>query len=413
MMDGRKVGRLGPGAFLLLIVLLAAFPPLSTDMYLPALPEMVDELDTSEAVLNMTLYGFMFSMAVSVLLLGPVSDKYGRRKVLLAGIAEYTVVTFICAFVNGIAELIVLRILQAVGAGAAMTVSTAYVKDVYSGPTRIRILNLVAIIGVLGPLIAPLLGAALISVWSWRATFIAPALIGLLALALVALTEETLPESERVAGGVKQVLHGMRGLLGNHPFMTFTVMTTIFNMPFMGYLSVSSYIYEDMFGLSGTVYSILLGVTLLSGTAIMIVINKITKDVVNRRMLKVYLILGTVSALAVLTLGNREWYLFMLSFIICVAVGITIRSWGMGILMASHPGDSGAVSSMLNFVFLLLGCIGMVLSTLPWPDYAVGIGALIALADIVYAVCWVIFRAGHMDLPALNNTPSGRNAGKV
>lgn len=411
-MEGKHVGRLGPGAFLALIVVLAAFPPMSTDMYLPALPVMVDELGTTEAVMNMTLYGFMFSMAVSILILGPVSDKFGRKKVLVCALAEYCITTLLCSAAQSVGVLIALRVLQAVGSGAAMTVSTAYVKDVYSGALRVRMLNVVAVIGVLGPLLAPIVGAGLISVWGWRSTFVAPVFVGIAAFIMVLMTDETLPPSERVEGGVRQMLRGMKELCGNRAFVVFTVMTTIFNLPFMGYLSVSSYIYEDMFGMSEAAYSLLLGFTLIMGTVFMTVINKLTGSVVNRRMLKFYLALGTVSAVAMLLVGNREWYFFLVAFIICVTVGTAIRPWGMGILMASHPGDSGAVSSLMNFIFFMIGCTGMVLSTLPWPDYAIGIGVLIAAADIAYAVLWMAFRKRLGDLAALNSTPSGRNAGR-
>ena len=205
-MEGKNVGRLGPGAFLALIVVLAAFPPMSTDMYLPALPVMVDELGTTEAVMNMTLYGFMFSMAVSILILGPVSDKFGRKKVLVCALAEYCITTLLCSLAQGVGELIALRVLQAVGSGAAMTVSTAYVKDVYSGALRVRMLNVVAVIGVLGPLLAPIVGAGLISVWGWRSTFVAPVFVGIAAFIMVLMTDETLPPSERVEGGVRQML---------------------------------------------------------------------------------------------------------------------------------------------------------------------------------------------------------------
>lgn len=406
------MGRLGPGAFLALIVVLAAFPPMSTDMYLPALPVMVDELGTTEAVMNMTLYGFMFSMAVSILILGPVSDKFGRKKVLVCALAEYCITTLLCSAAQSVGVLIALRVLQAVGSGAAMTVSTAYVKDVYSGALRVRMLNVIAVIGVLGPLLAPIVGAGLISVWGWRSTFVAPVFVGIAAFIMVLMTDETLSPSERVEGGVRQMLRGMKELCGNRAFVVFTVMTTIFNLPFMGYLSVSSYIYEDMFGMSEAAYSLLLGFTLIMGTVFMTVINKLTGSVVNRRMLKFYLALGTVSAVAMLLVGNREWYFFLVAFIICVTVGTAIRPWGMGILMASHPGDSGAVSSLMNFIFFMIGCTGMVLSTLPWPDYAIGIGVLIAAADIAYAVLWMAFRKRLGDLAALDSTPSGRNAGR-
>ena len=403
-MNGQR--RLGSGTFLLLVILLGAFGPISTDMFLPALPDMVDEFDTTAAVMNMTLYGFMFSMAVSILLLGPVTDKYGRKAPLVICLAEYVVTTLLCAFVHDVGILIVLRVLQAIGAGAAMTLSTAFVKDCYSGAIRLKILNIVAIVGVLGPLLAPIAGAALISLWGWRATFIAPAVIALVCLVLALMLDETLPDGERVDGGLSDMLQGMKQLCCTPSFLVFTVMICLFNLPFMAYLSVSSYIYEGMFGVEPVAYSLILATTLMVGTVVMMLINRLTGNIVKRRIIGLYLVLGGFSGIATLLVGDTAWYVFFVCFSVCVAVNITIRPWGMGILMASHDGDSGAVSSLINFMFFLIGCIGMVLSTLPWKDYVFGLAVLICISSVLYALLWTVFKTGRMELKGLDGISS-------
>lgn len=313
-----------------MVILLGAFGPISTDMFLPALPDMVDEFDTTAAVMNMTLYGFMFSMAVSILLLGPVTDKYGRKAPLVICLAEYVVTTLLCAFVHDVGILIVLRVLQAIGAGAAMTLSTAFVKDCYSGAIRLKILNIVAIVGVLGPLLAPIAGAALISLWGWRATFIAPAVIALVCLVLALMLDETLPDGERVDGGLSDMLQGMKQLCCTPSFLVFTVMICLFNLPFMAYLSVSSYIYEGMFGVEPVAYSLILAATLMVGTVVMMLINRLTGNIVKRRIIGLYLVLGGFSGIATLLVGDTAWYVFFVCFSVCVAVNITIRPWGHG-----------------------------------------------------------------------------------
>lgn len=389
---------LNSGSFLILVILLGAFGPISTDMFLPALPDMVTEFGTTAAIMNMVLYGFMFAMAIAIFLLGPITDKYGRRMPLILSLAEYTVTTLLCAFVHSVETLIFLRVLQAIGAGAAMTLSVAFVKDCYQGTVRLKVLNIVAIVGVLGPLLAPIIGSGMIAAWGWRSTFIAPAAVSLICLILSLLLDETLPKEERITGGIRESMSGMKKLCRNPPFLIFAIMTCLFNMPFMAYLSVSSYIYEDMFGLGQTIYSVLLAATLIIGTVAMIIINKLTKNTPSRRKVLLFPVIGAVSTISMFLIGDVGWYAFFVCFAICMFSTMTVRPWGLGILMASHDGDSGAVSSLSNFVFFMIGCAGMILSTLPWKDYVFGIAALIAMSTVIYIVLWAVFVKRGMDL---------------
>ena len=121
--------QLGKKGLLLLIILLSTFAPFSTDMFLAGLPDMVVYFDTNEQIMSMTLYGFMLSLAISILIIGPISDKYGRRKVLIASLLIYIAMTMACSFSTSIWMLILFRVLQAVGAGGAMAISALVVEN--------------------------------------------------------------------------------------------------------------------------------------------------------------------------------------------------------------------------------------------------------------------------------------------
>ncbi|MBR2254849.1 MAG: MFS transporter [Candidatus Methanomethylophilaceae archaeon] len=385
-----------------LILLLGAFGPISTDMFLPAMPQVVAELGTDPSTFNVSMYGFMLGMACSSLAFGPTIDRYGRKRPLAVFLVEYIVTTIACGLVNDVYSFIILRILQAIGSGAAITISVALVKDLFDGPERIRVLNVNAVIGVLGPILSPIIGSAIISVWGWRATFFAPAAIAALALVMGMLMTETIPEGERSSGGMSQVLGGLKSLVRDRGFLIMTVTLALFNLPFMGYLSVSSYIYEDMFGVSQGMYSILLGATLVVGTVAMLVINRLTKGMVNSRKILIFPAIGAVSAVLMFAVGQTSWQAFMVAFSICMMAAMTVRPWGMGMLMASHEGDNGAISGIINFMFFLIGCVGMVISTLPWPNFAFAIGVLISLATVLFAVFLAVFKAMGMDLKGLH-----------
>lgn len=400
---------LGRRVFLILIVMLTVFAPISTDMYLPALGDIVEELATNESTLNMTLYGFMLMLAISMLVMGPLIDKYGRKKLLLACLVEYIVTSVVCAFVNDVYSLIVFRLLQAFGSGGIMTIATAFVKDSFEGPTLSKVLGIIAIIGVLGPIIAPIAGAALINTWGWRSTFIAPAVFAAICLIISLFLTETLPEDQRVSGGMKGMLRGMGRISRDRSFMVFLGMITILNAPFMAYLSVSSYIYESGFGLDGTMYSILLAVAIFISIVVMVTINHFSAHTVNRKMLPLYFGMGLVGSVLLLTIGSRSWILFLVSFLFLISASTTIRPWGMGVLMRSHPGDTGAVSSMINSVFFVMGTIGMVFSTLN-SDYVMMLGFIGLVATAIYAVLYLVLRSmGFSKVRELDGTPAGED----
>ena len=383
---------LSPGVFLALIVMLYMFAPISTDMYLPALGVMVTELHTTEAMLNASLYCYMMVLGVGMVVMGPVIDKYGRKKILLGCLAEYIAASFLAAMVTSVEQLIVLRMLQAVGSGGVLTITTAFIKDSYQGPKMTFVLRLVAIIAVIGPVAAPTLGSVIIVNLGWRYTFYAPAVFATACLAVSVFVTETLPEEERIVGGLGAMMHGMGTISRNRMFMVFMVMICMFNLPFMGYLSVSSYVYEGMFGFSEYMYSMMLVGALLGAVTISILVAKFTSHIVNRRMIPFYLVLGLTGTAILLTVAKESPYLFLLAFILILGSSTTVRPWGMGVLMRSHDGDSGTLSSMINAMFFAMGTVGMVLSTLPWPDYITGLGCLGAMACAIYLIfmIWVM-----------------------
>ncbi|MCQ2079780.1 MAG: MFS transporter [archaeon] len=402
--------RLGTRTFILLIVMLCAFAPISTDMYLPALGTMVEELHTDASTLNMTLYGYMMTLAVSMLVMGPVIDKYGRKGFLLADLVLYIASSAACAMVGDVYSLILFRVLQAFASGGVMTIAMAFVKDSFRGPDVAKVLGIQAVIGVLGPVIAPIAGAALIDLSGWRLTLVAPALFALVCLALSLLVTETLPDDERVVGGFGRMMVGMKGIARDRYFMMFLVMICMFNMPFMAYLSVSSYIYVDVFGLTGSEYSLMLAIAMIVGVSAMSLIGRLTRNVVNWRMIPLYLVLGAVGSVLLLTIGDSSWYAFLVSFIFILTASVAVRPWGMGVLMRSHPGDSGAVSSMMNSMFFVWGTIGMVLSTIGWSSYILGLGVLGVVASVVYLALFLAVRGnGASTVTELDGTPTGED----
>ena len=390
--DGRGVRRtrLGTVPLAFLILLMSMFGPISTDMCLAGFPQMVVEFGTEESVLNMALYMFMLVFAVSMLFLGPLSDKFGRRRILAVTMAIYVVSNLLASMSEDVWTFIALRMIQAFGAGGAMVTSFSLIKDCFRGRMFMRMLSVVAVIGVLGPILAPVIGAALINAFDWRATFMAPAVVGAVCLTLGLLLPGSLPD-DRFTGSVIGAVSNLRKIMRERAFAAFVVMMCIFIAGQLGYISVSTYVYQDQFGLSTTMYSLVLGAACIMGLAIAMVVKRL--HLKNLTMVKLMLTLGAISTLVMFLGAPNAWWLFMLAIVPCSANLTISRIFGFGLLMNHHDGDNGSVSAVINFTTFMFAFAGMVVASSFPPDLFIqGVGTVMLAACIVFSAMWALVK---------------------
>lgn len=377
---------LPPWAIILLIVILTTIPPFSTDMYLPALPEMVGYFGTTDAVLNMTLYGFMFFQAVAMLGLGPISDKYGRKPILAVSLVIYIISSFCAAAAPTIELFILARMIQGAASGGMMVISIALIKDCFEEKVRNTVLTLSVVLGVIGPVASPVLGAYLIEAVNWQSTLAFPGLLTIICLIITAFFNESLPAEEKLTGSIPSVFLRMANICRHKSFMAFLLSMGMFSLPFMAYLAVSSYIFVEGFGLAGTTYSYLLAINAILGTCGMLILQKLTKGGSNKTMGFVVIFLSLVSGLVLLTAGHLNAAVCFIGTTFCVVAAFAARPYALGILMSQFDGDTGSVSSVFNFTLVFIGCLGMMAGTLPWPTYIVGLGTCSIFAGVLGAV---------------------------
>lgn len=373
-------------AIVLLIVILTTIPPFSTDMYLPALPEMVAYFGTTDAILNMTLYGFMFFQAVAMLALGPISDKYGRKPVLAVSIIIYIISSFFAAAAPTIELFILARMVQGASSGGMMVISIALIKDCFEEKVRNTVLTLSVVLGVIGPVASPVLGAYLIEAVNWQSTLAFPGVLTILCLIITLLFTESLPAEEKLSGSIPSVFKRMIGICRHKSFMAFLLSMGMFSLPFMAYLAVSSYIFVEGFGLAGTTYSYLLATNAVLGTVGMLILQRLTKGGSNKSMGVVAIILSLVSSLIMLSAGYLNPAICFIGMTFCVVAAFAARPYALAILMNQFDGDTGSVSSVFNFTLVFIGCLGMAAATLPWPTYIIGLGVCSLFAGVAAAV---------------------------
>ncbi|GAA3703908.1 multidrug effflux MFS transporter [Zhihengliuella alba] len=244
--------------YILMLGALAALPAVTTDMYLPSLPAVAEDLDASRAAVQFTLSALLIGGGVGQLVIGPFSDRFGRRLPLLIGISLHTVLSILCSIAPDIGTLIGLRVLQGFFNAAAAVVAIAVIRDRFVGSDAARLLSrLMLVIGV-APLFAPTIGQAIAGAWHWRAVFYALALIGVILLAIVwKWMPETLPATVRSARPRTGVARTYWHLLRDRQFMALAVIPGLGLGVIMSYVVGSPFVFQQGYGLSEGQFALL------------------------------------------------------------------------------------------------------------------------------------------------------------
>ncbi|KDP92598.1 MULTISPECIES: multidrug effflux MFS transporter [Clavibacter] len=246
--------RRGP---LLTVALIVGISPFATDLYIPGLPAIATDLDASTASVQLTLTAFLVAFAVGQLVIGPISDGAGRRRILLAGTALFTLASIVCAISPDVTTLILARVVQGLGGAAAAVSARAMVGDASTGALRSRLFATLAVVNSVGPVVAPLVGGVVLTAWSWRAAFVVLAALGLgLTLAAARLLPETLVRTSTGGTSLRAVLGRMAELLRIPRFRWYLVTGCAATIGFFSYIATSSFVFQDQYGFGEGLYTL-------------------------------------------------------------------------------------------------------------------------------------------------------------
>ncbi|SCL76384.1 Sulfonamide resistance protein [Methanoculleus chikugoensis] len=377
---------LGERGLVVLIALLSAFVPLSTDLYLPALPGMGDYFGVSASQTNLTLILFFIFFSLGLLFWGPLSDKYGRRPVLLTGLALYVAASVGCALSWDVWHLIAFRILQAIGGSAAAAVATAMVKDAYDGRKRESVLVLVQSMVVISPAVAPVLGAFMLPYTSWRGLFAALALIGVVSLVGGLLLEETIPS--RHNGTVGQSVRRLGAVLKNPGFASLLIVFSLVSTASLAFVSASSYIYQEGFGLSEQSYSFYFALNAAGLIAGPFLYLRLSRHASRRTIVASGFAVILAGGALVCLFGNLGPLFFALALFPASMMGSCVRSPGAFLMLEQQKEDTGSASALINCSGLVFGSAGMVLVFLAGENLVLSLGAINVAVGMVCLVGW-------------------------
>jgi DHA1 family bicyclomycin/chloramphenicol resistance-like MFS transporter len=371
----RWLGNKGLVAFL---TVLSAFVALSTDIYLPALPSMTKDFGVPEYQTNLTLTLFFIFYAAAILVWGPLSDRYGRRPILLVGLSCYTVAGVLCALSPNVYLLMLFRIMQAVGAGAASAVATAIVKDVYRGRKRESTLAVIQSMTVLSPAVAPMIGALLLNLTSWRGTFWAQAGLGILVVAMTIVFEETL--RTKSTGSPFASLRRLGVVLKHRTFAYLLLIFSPVSIFAMAFVSSSSYVYQESFGVSRQVFSFFFAIF-----AVGLAIGPVIYIRLSRSWRRTSIVTGCFGVIAlggvlILLVGARGPWAYVLAVLPSSIALSCMRPPAVYLMLDQHEADAGSVSALMSSSHMVMGSIGMVLVSLPFLGGRVEILGVLTLA---------------------------------
>ena len=238
--------------------IMTAMAPLSTDMYLPALPEMSMDFGISASLTQLTLTMTMFGMALGQMFMGPLSDRFGRKIPLLCGMAVFTAASFGACLADSITIFLVFRFLQGFSGASGIVIARAIARDVAEGPELTRFFAVLMLVNGVAPIAAPVIGGQILRFADWRAVFAALVLIGMAQFVSTLLYRETLCPAERIRS-VRQSFSKFPLLMRDRYFRGHCLLQLFFFGSFFSYIGGSSFVFQNVYHVSAQMYSLIFG----------------------------------------------------------------------------------------------------------------------------------------------------------
>jgi len=390
---------LRPGTFALTALLagLSAFGPLTTDMYLPSLPDIARQLGASTPQVQLTISSYLIGFAVGQIIYGPISDRHGRKPVLLGAIALYCAASLACALSTSIEMLIAARFAQALGGSGGIVLARAMVRDLYSGSRAGRELSVIGAVMALAPVLAPVVGGALQTALGWRSVFFTLVAAGLTGAGIVwLLLPETLARRAAEPVSPASIAKSYAIVARNRAYLAYLGLATASYAGLFAWISGASFVLQDLYGLSAFTF----GFAFAFGS-----IGYMSGSTLSARLTHRFGLDG------ILGLGGLANAVGGLAMVAAVALGLTsaaslvlpvaIYLAGLGMVlpqsiagaMTPFPERAGAASSLLGFVqqsvaALFGAMVGILLGKSAWP-----LAAGVAVAGCVTLLLWVLTRS--------------------
>ncbi|NWC92977.1 MULTISPECIES: multidrug effflux MFS transporter [unclassified Pseudomonas] len=381
----------------LLLGLITAVGPFAIDIYLPALPTLGASLHASPAAVQMSLTVFFLIIGVCQLFYGPISDVFGRKPPIYAGLVIFIVGSIGCALAPSIEVLIGFRALQAFGACAGMVIPRAVVRDLYTGHEAARLMALLMLVVSISPILAPLAGSLIIAVWSWREVFLVLAVAAVLCLIMtIVQLPETHPAERRLGKTLGSAFGSYGALLRDPVFTGLSVVGGFGLATFFVFIGSAPFVYIEYYGLTPTQFSLCFALNAASFFAL----SQLTARLSARFGLAPLIrgsVLGVATVMSVLALttlwGNSLPWMMALLFIGFGFLGLLLPAAGV-LSLEDHGAVAGSASALLGAIQMITAAAAMSLAGL-FADHTPApmlVGIALSAVAAMLTVWWTLRR---------------------
>jgi MFS transporter, DHA1 family, multidrug resistance protein len=396
-------------AVAVLLTFLVAFGPMSTDLYLPALPSIVAHFDSDVPTVQLTLSVFLVGFAVAQLVYGPLSDRFGRRPVIITGIAIFTVSSIACALAPTIETLIAARFCQALGACCGPVLGRAVVRDIYGRERAATVLAYMAMAMGVAPAIGPIIGGIFTSLFGWASNFW---LLTGFGAAMLAATMSSLGESNRhldpTATQPARLLANYRILLSHRPYLIYVVIVACMYSSIFSFISGSSYVFIGGLGLSPTQYGLSFAIIVVGYMSGSFAAGRLSSRLGVDRMLTIGLSFCIAGAILMVTLALTGPFtvatVIAPFFVFMIGSALTMPN-AMAGAIGPFPRMAGLASSLLGFLQMgSAAAVGIAVSIFT-DGTPIAMATAILAASMIAVAARIVLSGGGVD-PALEDAPA-------
>lgn len=369
--------------------MMTAIAPLATDMYLPSLPIMQTELGITASLAQMTLTMTLFGMASGQIFMGPISDRYGRKLPLFAGMMVFLLANAGCFLAQDIKIFLFFRFLTGFAGASGIVIARSIARDVCEGSELTRFFAMLMMVNGLAPIIAPVLGGQLLLIASWRSVFALLILVGVLLALATLIYQETLPKAKRFKG-LADSFKKYPELLQNRYFLGHCLMQCFYFGAFFSYLAGSSFVFQNIYKVSPQTYSFIFGTIgiglMLSG----MVPARLAGKVADVKILKGALMVPLLSAVFMLAgfiLAAPLWYTIIILFITIVPLSV-MGTASFSLALSRQGKNAGSASALIGFFSMILGGCMMPVVGIAGDHTAIPMGIIMLSGYILSFICF-------------------------
>lgn len=394
-----------PLSLVVILGALTAIGALSIDMFLPGLPQIQSDFNTTTSNAQLTLSLFMIGLAVGNLFVGPISDAIGRKRPLFIAMFFFTLASIGIIFVDNIWYMVALRFVQGFCGGAGAVISRAISSDLYSGKQLTKFLALLMLVNGVAPVIAPALGGIILSFTTWHMVFVILTLFGVFMIVgtLFKIPESLSPE-HRDSPRLGSIFKNFKQLLQTPRFVLPMLIQGVTFILLFSYISASPFITQRIYNISAQHFSMMfatIGITLIISSQLT---GKMVDYIDRQMLLRILTILQLIGVLVVIMtlITHASIWLLFIGFIILVAPVTGVATLGFAIAMDERTGGNGSASSLLGLIqFLLGGLVSPLVGTMGEHSYIPYV-VIISVAGLLLIILQVINYYVFKNIPSVN-----------